>query len=336
MPCSIWWLTSMKWLTHLLTQLHPCDRADPYDGFAHLVVRGRGAGGDADSTRGTQPIIATGLRLGADRLVANRSGGYVDGVGVLDVKSGNAMLVYQCRKVTRVAGVVPAYHDHQVERLLKQGQDRVLPFLGGRADRVEGAEVLLQRVDSIAPGDTLLHLFRDGERLPRQHCGLIGHTYAAQIALEIESRRDSPGKVGPEELDVAGTLDVIADHPGFVHVEDHEIAALRIFHDLARRGLGLFVIVLAVDEGGITVPGVALDPLPHVEHRSTGGVDQHAANAAKPLEVANGDAECRHDYYVIRADLGEVELTLRFLGEEGNAHCPKFLVDMGIVNDFPD
>src|SRR6185436_5571482 len=145
-----------------------------------------------------------------------------------------------------------------------------------------------------------------------------------------------PGKVGPEGLDVAGTLDVIADHPRFVHVEDHEIAALRIFHDLARRGLGLLVIVLAVDEGGITVPGVALDPLPHVQHRSTGSVDQHAADAAKPLEVANGDAERRHDHDVVWADLGEVELTLRFLGEEGNAHGTELLIDMGIVNDLAD
>jgi len=134
-------------LTHLLTQLHPCDRADSYDGFPHLVVRGRGAGGDPDSTRGTQPIVAAGLGLGADGLVANRSGGYVDGVGVLDVKSGDAMLMYQCGKVTGVAGVVPAYHDHQIERFLQQSQDRILPLLGRRADRVKGAEVLLQRVD---------------------------------------------------------------------------------------------------------------------------------------------------------------------------------------------
>src|SRR5678809_614781 len=127
MPCSISWLTSMKSprfplspLAHLLTQLHPCDRADSYDGFPHLVVRGRGAGGDPDSTSGTQPIIAAGLGLGPDGLVANHSGGYVDGFGVLDVKGGDAMLMHQCRKMTRVAGVVPTHHDHQIERFLQQ------------------------------------------------------------------------------------------------------------------------------------------------------------------------------------------------------------------------
>src|SRR5215217_3807446 len=323
-------------LPRLGTQFDSGDRADPHDGFAHLVVGSRRARGNADSTRGTQPIIAPGLRLGSDGLVADHSSGYVNGLGVLDVVGGNAVLVDECRKVTRVARVVSAYHDHQIERLLQQSQYGILPFLSRRADRIERTEVLLQRIGSVAPGHALLHLFRNGERLPGQHRGLIGHSDAAEITLKIEPGRNTAGKVCPQGLDVAATFDEVADHPRFVHVEYHEIASLRVLHDLACRGLGLLVVVLSVDEGGVAVAGIALDPFPDVQHRSTGGVDQHTANAAKPLEVTNGDTEGGHDHHVVRGDFGEVEPALLFLGEEGNAHGPELLDDMGIVNDFPD
>src|SRR4051794_35566427 len=78
-------------LARLSTELHHGNGADPHNGFAHFVVGRRGASRNADSTSRPQPFIAPGFRLGADGLVANHSGGYIDGVGVLDVVDGNAV-----------------------------------------------------------------------------------------------------------------------------------------------------------------------------------------------------------------------------------------------------
>ena len=62
-------------------------RADAGDRLADLVVRRRGAGGDADdrARRRASPSVRR-LGLGADRLVADRAGVGVDAVGVLDVE----------------------------------------------------------------------------------------------------------------------------------------------------------------------------------------------------------------------------------------------------------
>ena len=133
---------------------------------------------------------------------------------------------------------------------------------------------------------------------------------------------------------IAALLDVVADDPRLLHVEHHEVAPAGILHDLARRRLGLLVVVLAVDHRREGVAGVALDPLPHVEHRAAGRVHHDAADAAQPLEVADRDAERRHDHHVVRKHGGEVELAVRAMMQELDAHLLELPVHVRIVDDL--
>ncbi len=59
--------------------------------------------------------------------------------GALDVE-GRYVRLGELEQVPRVRGVVPPDDEQQVEGLLEQAPQRVLPLLGRRADRVEGAE----------------------------------------------------------------------------------------------------------------------------------------------------------------------------------------------------
>ena len=129
---------------------------------------------------------------------------------------------------------------------------------------------------------------------------------------------------------VAAVLDEIADDPRFGHVEHHEVAAARVLHHLAGGRLGLLMVVLAVDDGGVAVARVALDPLPDVEHRAAGRVHQHAADLAQPLEVPDGDPEGRQDDDVIRRDRREIELAVLAPLQDADAHVGSFRLTCGL------
>src|SRR5438105_1459613 len=118
------------------------------------------------------------------------------------------------------------------------------------------------------------------------------------------------------------------------HVEHYQVAAARVLHDLACRGLGLFMVMLAMDDGSEAIPGVTLDPLPDVQHRPAGGINQHAADSAETLEVSYGHAEGRHDDHVVRRDRGKVELAPFTVIQQRNTHVAELLVDVGVVDDL--
>ncbi len=183
----------MTWFT-LYSSLFTCPHfdldsrngTDPRNRLPDLVVGGGGTRSDPDDPGVSQPIGSDCLRFRADRLMPNRSGGHVDGVGIFDVVGGNAMLVNQCRKMACVAGIVSADNDHHVQRLLQQRQHRVLAFLGGRADRVERPEVLGKRLGAVTTHHAPANLFGNRQRLSGQHRRLIGNPDACQVQIEIE------------------------------------------------------------------------------------------------------------------------------------------------------
>ena len=88
----------------------------------------------------------------------------------------------------RVARVVPADHDHEVEPLGDQLEHRVLPVLRRRANRVEAAEVVGQRRFPIASHHAAPQLGRDGERLVREHGRLVRHADALEVVVGVEAR----------------------------------------------------------------------------------------------------------------------------------------------------
>ena len=100
-------------------EIHSGHSADPRDRFPHLVVRGRGAGGDADDRGPAQPVLGNDLGLGPDRLVTNSAGADIYRIGIFDVIRGDPVLLHQGGKVAGVTGVVSPDDDHDVERLLQ-------------------------------------------------------------------------------------------------------------------------------------------------------------------------------------------------------------------------
>jgi hypothetical protein len=93
------------------------------------------------------------------------------------------------------------------------------------------------------------------------------------------------------------------------------------------------VIVLAVDQAGEAVARVAVDALPHVQHRAAGRVDDDAPLAAQRLEVVDRDAERGQDDDVGGLDAVVVE-PLPLLSEEVDHHLALLGVDVGVVDDL--
>ena len=187
---------------------------------------------------------------------------------------------------------------------------------------------------AVAALDAAADLLRDRQRLAGEHGGLVGDPDALQVPRKVEARRRRLRESGSDRARVAAALDEVADDPRLVHVEQDEVPPARVLHDLARGGLGLLVVVLAVDDGRVAVARVALDPLPDVEHRAAGGIHQHAADASQPVEVVDGHAERGQDDDVLAADRREVEAPLVAAGQEPHPHRAQLVVDVGVVNDL--
>ena len=79
-----------------------------------------------------------------------------------------------------------------------------------------------------------------------------------------------------------------------------EVVAALVGEGLRGGGLGLLVVVLAVDDGGEAVARVLVHVLPDVQHAAAGGVHQHAALAAQVLHLRHRDAERGQDHHVAR------------------------------------
>src|ERR687898_3477984 len=96
------------------------------------------------------------------------------------------------------------------------------------------------------------------------------------------------------------------------------------------------MVVLAVNDGSKPIPGVALYPLPDVQHRSTGGIHQHTTDGAEAFEVSHGDAEGRHDHDVIRRHCREIEVPVLAMTQERDAHVTQLLVHVRVMDDLTD
>src|SRR6267143_208221 len=241
-----------------------------------------------------------------------------------------------------IARIVAADHDHQIERLGDQLEHGILPLLRRRADRVEGAEMLAEGLGAPAPRQALPHLAGDRQRFARQHGRLIRYAHPLQVPIRIEIRRHLPLEL-PEELLLAPrspllAFDVLADNPGLSHVPDYEVLPTRILVHLTRRGLGLFVVVLAVDDCGETIARVHLDALPHVQDRAARRIYEHAPDCPQPVEVPHRHAERRQDHDVVGRDGAEVELGIAAFRavQELDAHRLELVIDVRVVDDLAD
>src|SRR3954470_549666 len=104
------------------------------------------------------------------------------------------------------------------------------------------------------------------------------------------------------------SLDEIAHQLRLVEVADDEVVSTRILLSLRSRSPRLFMVVLAVNEGGESVARVTLHALPDVEHRATRRIHHHATDAAQDLEVGDRDSERRQDHDVLWLHAAEINL----------------------------
>ncbi len=129
-------------------------------------------------------------------------------------------------------------------------------------------------------------------------------------------------------------LEVAAHRLGLVHVPHDQVSTTRMSCDLTGGGLRLFMEVLAVDDGGVAVLGIRVDPLPHIQHRAAGGIHQHTADLPQPREVLHRHAEGRQNHHVRHGHVAEVELAAVRTEQELHAHGAQLRVDVRIVDDL--
>src|SRR6266705_4976501 len=91
-----------------------------------------------------------------------------------------------------------------------------------------------------------------------------------------------------------------------------------------------------MDDRREAVLRVRLDPLPHVQHRAAGRVDEHAAHGPQPLEVLYRDAEGGQKDDVAGRDRAEIEVPGLRPVEELHPHAVQLPVDVRIVDDLAD
>src|SRR5690349_9838487 len=312
----------------------PSRRRYALDGLTDLVVGRRGSRSNSHCHRSLrEPACSALLRLPAHGAEADGARLGIDARRVLDVV-GRRLLVTDRREVRGVARVIPADHHHEVERLRDELQHRVLAILRCRADGVERPEVLRQRSVAVAFGHALSNLGRDREALARKHGGLIRHAHAHEVAIRVEPRGHLACKEPNEPLPAPRSLYVGAQLAGFSHVAHHHVFPPAVFAHLASRGLRFLVVILAMDDCGEAVFCIRFDALPHVQHRATRRVHEHAADRPQSLEILHRDAERRQDDDIGRRDVGKIELAVVGPPEELHAHRLQLLVDVGIVDDL--
>src|SRR6267154_378800 len=130
-----------------LTQRGPAHRDDPLNRLADLVVRRRRPRRDADRQPAIrQPAFAPFLRgMNTDRAIADAPIVHGDTGSILDVV-GRDLLMADRREVGRVARVVAADHDHQIERFRDE--------LSTASCRSWVAEQMVSKVRKCSPRDS--------------------------------------------------------------------------------------------------------------------------------------------------------------------------------------
>ena len=135
-------------------------------------------------------------------------------------------------------------------------------------------------------------------------------------------------------------LDVVADELRLAHVAHDEVVPAWIRSHLRRRRARLLVIVLAVDERGEPVARVALDALPHVQHRAARRVDETQPSArsvsksrivtpnAGRITTSSGDTPREVEH---RLAVGVVTGL-----EDLDPHLAAAAVDVRVVDDLAD
>ena len=188
----------------------------------------------------------------------------------------------------RVAAVVAADHEHQVERV--RVEQRHAPRPGGPAWRCRscrrpgsGRRAPARRTGRPSPAGT-------SPRSPATPTSASSSGWRGRCGRGRGRGRSPRDAASPKRArkasPVAAVPDVVADDVGFRAVQHDEVPAARLLAGLRGRRLRLLVVDLAVDDRREAVAGVLADVLPDVQHRPAGRVHQRAPLALQLREQA--------------------------------------------------
>ena len=123
----------------------------------------------------------------------------------------------------RVATVVASDDEHHIDAFVAQLEDGILSLLRRAANRIEGAKARFELALAVAAHHGLPESLRDLERLAAEHGRLVREADMGQVAVGIETGRNSIREMLYEARLVAGCLYVIANPLALVQVTDDEI-----------------------------------------------------------------------------------------------------------------
>jgi len=254
--------------------------------------------------------------------------------GVLD-KVSRQLRFAHLRQVRGVGGVIAADDQEQVQRLLQELAQGILPVLGGAANGVEEAEMRLH------PG--LAVLLRDGAaqaalhflRFAPQHGRLVGHADGPEVNVGVKSFRAGALELFEEGGLVAALQDVIADVVRLLQREDDEVMAAAADPRLRAGGLGLLMPGLAVNDAGDVILRILADAFPDAHDVAAGRIHKPAAFGFELLPHGDFHPESGNNDNVILLQVGDVRV-LFAAGEELDAHRADLIVDLRVMDDFAE
>mmetsp|Transcript_88086 Transcript_88086/g.247654 ORF Transcript_88086/g.247654 Transcript_88086/m.247654 type:complete len:271 (+) Transcript_88086:478-1290(+) len=192
---------------------------------------------------------------------------------------------------------------------------RVLPLLGRVTNRVEGHVVI---VDTLRPellDHHALEKLPDEFGLALHHRGLVSDTELVKVDVGVKAISHRLLELRHEFLAVPAAKDVLRDVLRFLHVFDDEV--------FLREGFGghcFFVVVLAVDNGGVTLRLALLHRSPDLGDPWASGVDDGDLAFLQKSHLVYGSAEGWKDDDIALSDDREVLLSTGGLFHELHAH----------------
>ena len=113
-----------------------------------------------------------------------------------------------------------------------------------------------------------------------------------------------------------------------------QVMAAVVSEGLGCGGLGLLVVVLAVDHGREALPGVLVDVLPDVEHAAARRVDQHASLGPQVLHLRHRHPEGGEEDHVGRSHLPVARVRIVGGGQDPDTHALQAPVHLRVVDDL--
>src|SRR3989338_7744826 len=98
--------------------------------------------------------------------------------------------------------------------------------------------------------------------------------------------------------------------------------------------LRFFMLVVSMDDGGVMILSVALDPLPHVNHGTAGRVYKDTSFFLQNFHLTGRCAKGGDDDNVVGSHCFNRLISFSLTIQEADAHLAETVIDPRVVNEF--